>query len=124
VTELRRALVNCLVEPWAVIAIDPTAASVKHQSRDMAIRAFVGNEMLRSDYRSVADMRATIEKLKAEIEEAGRHALKVFRDHKTQLDAEAKRVTERDCAIAEHFLVPGTALVLVRAIRNAQAGRG
>ena len=49
-----------------------------------AMRAFVGDEMARSDYKSVADMRDEIDHLKAE------------------LLAEAERVTERDCAIIKN----------------------
>ena len=33
----------------------------------------------------------------------------------------AERVTDGDCAIAEHFLVRGTALAITRAIRAAMA---
>ena len=40
---------------------------------------------------------------------------------KTQLKAEAERVTERDCGILDHFLIRGTALLLIREIRAAQA---
>ena len=44
------------------------AAKLREMAAEIeALRAFVGDEMARSDYKSVAEMRAEIEKLKAEL---------------------------------------------------------